>query len=74
MTEFYRYKGFAVFVSPSRFAKYGDANWRPDRATPTGWGYRIDIMPGKVGISRGYDYSDKETAEAAAEERIDSWD
>lgn len=69
----YKYKGFAVFISPSAVAKYGDPQWRADRSTPLGWGYRIDMMPGKVGISRGEDYATQEDAETAAEERIGSW-
>ena len=69
----YTYKGFTIFIRPTSFAQYGDRIWRADRATPTGWGYRIDRIPGKLGISKGDDYASKELAETAAEERIDSW-
>lgn len=69
----YPYKGFTIFISPSGFLKHGEPGWRPDRATPTGWGYRIDQIPGKLGIARGEDYDSPETAQTAAEERIDSW-
>lgn len=69
----YPYKGFVIFIRPTEFAKFGDRNWQPDKATPVSWGYRIDKMPGKLGISKGDDYESKEIAEAAAEERIESW-
>ena len=69
----YLYKGFTVFIRPTSFAQYGDRNWRADKSTPNAWGYRIDQIPGKSGISVGNDYESPEMAEAAAEERIDSW-
>lgn len=73
MTHNYPYKGFTIFVRPTSFAQYGDPDWHPARATPRTWGYRIDQIPGRCGIARGDDYDSKETAETAAEERIESW-
>ncbi|HEY9879510.1 MAG TPA: hypothetical protein V6D29_13725 [Leptolyngbyaceae cyanobacterium] len=67
----YRYKDFVIFIRPTAHARYGDPNWRADRSTPTGWGYRIDQMPGKVGIARDDDHNSPEEAKAAAEKYID---
>ena len=64
----YPYKGFTVFIRATEFAKYGDPDWKPDKATPKSWGYRIDQIPGKLGI-----YESADVAETAAEERIESW-
>ena len=69
----YSYKGFTVFIRPSEFLKYGEQGWRPDKATPKSWGYRIDQIPGKCGISRGDGYESQEAAQVSAKERIDSW-
>ena len=69
----YLYKGFAVFIRPTSFLSYGDLGWQANKATPTSWGYRIDKIPGKSGISKGDDYESPELAQVAAEERIESW-
>lgn len=69
----YLYNGFTIFIRPTGFANYGEPNWRADEATPTEWGYRIDQIPGKLGIAGGDGYASVDVAENAAEERIDSW-
>lgn len=69
----YAYKEFTIFIRPTAFLKYEDPGWRPDRATPAEWGYRIDQIPGKLGIAGGSGYENSKAAEVAAQNEIDSW-
>ena len=64
---------FVIIVEPDKYALPDHLSWNADKSTPISWSYRIDLCPGKLGVSTSGGYSSEEKAQFAAEERIASW-
>jgi len=60
-----------AFICVSQYAPYGHPLWRADKSTPLEWCYRIDRIPGRVGVVRQGGFATEAEASIAAQKQIE---